>query len=215
ASTDPRRPLADLPVTLHRTGTFPVIDVDPDSIAASVAAGASTSVSLAVLNQGEQTLDWSFTEVDDTVGIPEFGASVNALIVWDDGRGPALYAAGSSNTEFDGIGRWNGSRWEMLDSGFDSGSVYALAVYDGGLIAAGSVMAADGSPVSKIARWDGHDWSPLGSGIAGSSTTRVNALAVYDGELVAGGTFTEAGGVTVNGIARWNGSSWAALGAGL
>lgn len=215
ASNDPLHPLADLPVTLTVTGTFPVIDVDPDSLAASVAAGASTSLPLDVLNHGEQTLDWSLTEIDDTVGIPEFGASVNALIVWDDGRGPALYAAGASNTEFDGIGRWNGSRWEMLDSGFDSGTVYALAVYEGDLIVAGSFSAADGIPVSKIARWDGQEWSPLGTGIAGSSTTRVSALAVYNGELIAGGTFTEAGGVTVNGIARWNGSSWAALGAGL
>jgi uncharacterized repeat protein (TIGR01451 family) len=215
ASNDPLRPLADLPVVLHVTGTFPVIDVDPDNVAGSVAAGAVATATFDVHNHGEQTLEWSFTEIDDTVGIPEFGASVNALAVWDDGRGPALYAAGSSNTEFDGIGRWNGSRWETLDSGFDSGTVYALAVYDGDLIAGGSFGAADGVAVSKIARWDGHDWSPLGSGIAGSSTTRVNTLAVYDGELIAGGTFTEAGGVTVNGIARWNGSSWAALGAGL
>jgi len=154
--------------------------------------------------------------------LPTFGSEpwtdtvVNALAVFDDGSGPALYAGVS----FTGIGlqgsvaRWDGSSWSFLGGTGGSGAtgVYSLAVHDDGggpaLYAGGAFSALGGVRAKSIARWNGSSWSALGSGVDRS----VRALAVFDDgggpELYAGGYFTTAGGSAANHIARWNGSSW-------
>jgi hypothetical protein len=148
--------------------------------------------------------------------------SVLALVVFDDGSGPALYAGG----QFTAVGgvlasriaKWDGSSWSALGSGVDT-FVRALAVFDDGsgpaLYAGGDFFTAGGVPASRIAKWDGSTWSPLGSGVS----SRVYALTNFDDgsgpALYAGGVFTIAGGVLVHSIAAWNGSSWSALGSGM
>jgi hypothetical protein len=152
--------------------------------------------------------------------------TVLALVAYDDGSGPALYAGGAF-TQADGLqlnhlAKWDGSRWSALGSGVGGGTypaVWTLAVYDDGhgpaLYAGGYFTTAGGASANNIARWDGSSWSALGSGVNYS----VVALAVYDDgrgpALYAGGYFTTAGGVAVNRIARWDGSSWSALGNGI
>ncbi len=150
--------------------------------------------------------------------------TVDALAVFDDGDGPALYAGGKFTTAggvtSNCIARWNGSSWSALGSGVAYPSsnprVHALTVYDDGggpaLYAAGWFVTAGGVATNNIAKWDGSGWSALGSGLSSS----VHALAVHDDgsgpALYAGGDFTTAGGIEARRIARWDGSNWSAVG---
>jgi hypothetical protein len=154
------------------------------------------------------------------------GGPVNALSVFDDGTGPALYAGGEFATAGPlvtmGIARWDGSSWSDVGGGMD-GSTYVSTVFDDGTGAAlyvgGSIYSAGGVVVHCIAKWDGTTWSALGSGMNGS----VEALGVFDDDgpgphppaLYAGGYFTQAGGVPANRIAKWDGTNWSALGSGI
>ena len=150
---------------------------------------------------------------------------VSALAVFDDGSGPALFAAGSfslaGGVAATRIARWNGSSWNALGSGI-SGAVLAMTVFDDGggqaLYAGGQFTTAGGTAASAVAEWNGSTWSGLGSGM-GPSGALVEGLAVHDdgsgAKLYAGGTFTTAGGQAANRIARWDGSSWTPLGSGM
>jgi hypothetical protein len=149
------------------------------------------------------------------------GTAVNALAVFDDGGGPALYAGGyfmsAGGVPAANLARWNGSSWSALGAGLDS-VVYALAVFDDGsgpaLYAGGLFDNAGGAPASHVARWNGSGWSQPGSGTTGT----VHALTVFDlgggPRLYAGGEFHTAGGGPANFVASWDGTSWAALGGG-
>ncbi|MFM1889498.1 MAG: hypothetical protein RLZZ565_255 [Planctomycetota bacterium] len=150
---------------------------------------------------------------------------VNALRVFDDGAGPALYAGGSFSTAggeaAPSIAKWDGSVWSAI--GGTDGIVNALAVFDDGtgpaLYAGGFFFNAGGAPASRIAKWDGSTWSPLGEGVGGAGSATVNALAVFDDgsgpALYAGGTFTSAGGTAANRIAKWDGGAWSTLAGGV
>ncbi len=157
------------------------------------------------------------------------GGSVNALTVFDDGGGPALYAGGQFATAGGvaarNIAKWDGSHWTALGTGLSGGSVASLMLFDDGggpaLYAGGSFTTAGGIAANRIAKWDGSSWAPLGSGVSWipGPTPRVNALTVFDDgggpALYAGGSFTIAGGVEARWIAKWDGSSWATPGNGM
>ncbi len=148
--------------------------------------------------------------------------AVLALVSFDDGGGPALYAGGSFTSAggiaANHIAKWDGTVWSALagpsGTGTD-GTVSALAVFDDGggpaLYVGGSFTAAGGIAANHIAKWDGTTWSALsgpgGNGLDGT----VHALAAFDGELYVGGSFTTAGGETVNHVAKWDGTAWSAL----
>jgi hypothetical protein len=174
---------------------------------------------------------WSALSGPSGVGVSTSGV-VNALTVFDDGSGPALYAGGSfaaaGGVMVNRIAKWNGSTWSALAGPAGVGvstmtstvNVDALTVFDDGsgpaLYAGGDFTQAGGVNVSRIAKWNGNVWSalagPSGVGVSGGE---VNALTVFnDGSgpaLYAGGTFSSAGGVVVNRIAKWNGAAWSAL----
>ncbi len=148
------------------------------------------------------------------------GSSVSSLEVFDDGVGPALYAAGSFGTK---IERWDGEEWIWLSPGLQHGLVFDLEVFDDGsgpaLYAGGSFESSDGAPVRGIAKWDGSAWSEVGGGIrSGPEKAAVYTMEVYDGgsgpALYAAGKFTEAGGAAMNYIARWDGKTWTGVGGG-
>lgn len=164
-------------------------------------------------------------------GVDSF-SRVYALIVFDDGTGEALYAAGSftqaGSISANSVAKWDGVSWSALGNGLTGGFfetiVFALTVYDDGtgpaIYAAGRFKLADDVPVNHIARWDGTSWSDVGGGLDGMvDIDRVNALAVYDdgngAALYAGGMFTGAGGVESIGIAKWDGKSWSDVGGGM
>jgi hypothetical protein len=153
-------------------------------------------------------------------------AGASALAGYDDGTGPALYAAGdffeAGGRPAERIARWTpAGGWQTVGGGFNpaDGSGTALEVFDDGageaLYVAGLVTSVGGVPVSGIARWDGAQWSDVGGGVDGV----ILDMAVYDDgtgpALYAAGRFSLAGGVPVRNIARWDGSAWSAVGLGL
>ena len=162
------------------------------------------------------------------------GVTTRALLVHDDGSGPALFAGGSFTTAggqpANHIARWNGAAWSPLGPGLTGsvGDVNCLATFDAGsgprLYAGGYFLQAGALTVNRIARWDGAAWSSLGSGVTLSANpintlAVVNALAVYDDgsgpSLVAAGRIGTVNGVSVRNVARWSGSAWSSLGGGV
>ncbi|MFT7463627.1 MAG: hypothetical protein ACI9EF_001972 [Pseudohongiellaceae bacterium] len=157
-----------------------------------------------------------------------FGSSGNALHVWDDGTGAALYATGNfsiaNGGPGDGIAKWDGSSWSPLNSGLFVGGGKSMVAWNDGtgekLYVGGTFNSADGVFGTKeIAAWDGSAWHALDIGLS----NWVNSLAVFDdgtGEaLFAGGAFT---GTSFSGpfvpmdhVGRWDGTAWSALGAGV
>jgi trimeric autotransporter adhesin len=174
---------------------------------------------------------WSSLGSGMDPGLPGY-FPVNALTVFDDGTGPALYAGGYFTTAggviANNIAKWDGAQWSSLGSGVNS-TVFALRGFADvtvpalvGLYAGGEFAAAGGVEANGIAKWDGAEWSPLGSGVAGpppDASPTVRALAVYaDGTgsaLYAGGDFVTAGGADAKSIAKWDGTQWSALGRGM
>ena len=155
-------------------------------------------------------------------GTPGTWSNVDALTVFDDGGGAALYAAGrfrgAGGTRVNYVAKWDGTSWKSLGGGLDNWA-YCLAVFDDGggdaLFVGGQFWMAGGSPAGRIAKWDGSSWTAVGGGTSGF----VYSLTVFnDGGtdvLIAGGQFASMGGVPASRIARWDGASWSALGVGV
>lgn len=154
-------------------------------------------------------------------------STVNTLIIFNDGRGDALYAGGrftmAGGITVGKIAGWDGQDWFSLDGGVGGGLVpvvSALAVLgdsaNQSLIVGGEFAIAGKTDVNNIAQWDGQSWSALNAGLDAS----VFALTVFTDpdtqsqDLFVGGSFTTAGGISANRIARWDGSQWFALGDG-
>ena len=147
-------------------------------------------------------------------------SGVQALSVFDDGSGPALFAAGSftgaSEAAFHGIAKWNGESWLPLGEGLaDNGTGgMAMAQFEGNLVVGGGFTTASGMAARGVARWGASGWSVFGSSVSGA----VSALALFDDgtgpALYAGGSFVSAGTQTLNRIARWSGSTWEPVGDG-
>jgi hypothetical protein len=139
-----------------------------------------------------------------------------ALAAFDDGTGPALYAAG--HFWYDGpdlyvisTARWDGNTWSEVGGPGPPGltCAYALTVFDSG---SGPALyaAGDYAPISK---WDGLAWTAIGGPVS------VVSMIVHDDgagpSLYIGGSFSKPGGIDAPGIARWDGSDWFGLGAGI
>jgi hypothetical protein len=155
-------------------------------------------------------------------GCADCPPTVNAILDFDDGNGPNLYAGGwfvsSDGVILNHVGRFNGSAWSPLGSGMSDGGfvlnaqVYALDKWNDGtgeaIYAGGQFDTAGGTRTSNIARWTGTAWQPLGCGTNG----QVRAITHFnDGStdmLVVAGDFTQAGGLSVRNIAMWDGTTW-------
>lgn len=149
---------------------------------------------------------------------------VRALLVHDDGSGPALYAAGefqqAGGAPAERIARWNGTSWAPVGVGFAPAfRVNALCEFDFGagprLVAAGGFSASGGTALGNVAVWDGASWSPLGFADDEVFTLHVSQLGGGAPRLFMGGDFDVADGQFVNGVAEWTGSSWSSVGANL
>src|SRR5262245_14130350 len=111
-------------------------------------------------------------------GLPGTDDEINALTVFDDGSGAALYAGGmftvAGGQVANHVAKWDGSSWSPLGSGLEW-RVWTLAAFDDGsgaaLYAGGAFWVPGGY---YIARWDGTAWSAVGSGM----DQPVDALAV-------------------------------------
>ncbi|HEX6881827.1 MAG TPA: hypothetical protein VF530_00520 [Planctomycetota bacterium] len=192
-----------------------------------VAFDAGTGAALHVGGQFEMAFEMGFGLVDratvngiarwDGAGWRRLGGTsvddiVHALAIFDDGSGPALYAAGrferADGTPVNHVVRRSGTGWQALGEGPDR-SVYALAVHDDGsgpaLYAGGAITMVDGSPANHVARWDGSAWSPVGGGLP-TEVYSLGALDAGDGTALYAGTFSGY-------IWRWDGAAWSQLGA--
>ena len=150
------------------------------------------------------------------------------LEVFDDGGGPALYAAGGrwdygTSTWESGLLRWNQPGWSVVARASGAGVpiVTRLEVFDGGgaprLIAGGGFDAIEGVAANNVAAWDGVSWSALGPGLNGpvSGAPSGGLFAHDDGggsQLYVSGAFTTAGGVATGELARWDGQGWSSVG---
>ncbi len=150
-------------------------------------------------------------------GVAGAAPVVNAMLVHDDGSGPALFVGGrftwAGGAPAAGIARWDGLEWSAVGGGID-GTARALAVSDVGdglgamMHAAGQFGIAGGVDASNVARWDGLGWSAVGeAGLVDGANGPVHAIASFEGwrgtTLVAGGDFTLAGPTSSRSVARW------------
>ncbi len=194
-----------------------------DGTGEALYAGGNFNTSGGVTTNG--IAKWDGT-VWSALGSGMFINGVNALAVFDDGGGDALYAGGnfsaSGGVTTNNIAKWDGSSWSALAGGTNS-QVKALKVFDDGggkaLFIAGGFSTVNGMAAARIAKWDGSSWSPLGSGANLFGQTIFRALEVFDDgggdALYAGGDFTNADGTPANKVAKWNGTNWSALGLGI
>ena len=179
-------------------------------VAATLATGMLLSVTSPAV--ADCTATW-----ENALGMPGPGSCVYGMEVFDDGSGPAIYAAGIFSA-LDRVAKWDGENWQPLGDGVGP-DANALLVFDDGtgpaLYITGSFTTAGGRPANRIARWDGLNWSTLGDGLDGQGL----GLSVFDDgsgpALYVTGIFSTAGGVTVNNVARWDGADWSALGTGV
>ena len=153
------------------------------------------------------------------------GGFVSGVGVFEEGSGPALFAAASiaiaGGVSVNHVARWNGTSWSAVGSGFFlNNTVYALAVYDDGsgaaLYVGGAFTLPSGWPtMGRIARWNGTSWSQVGGGTDGL----VLALGAFDdgsgSKLYVGGDFWLAGSTQARDVATWDGSSWQGVGSGM
>ena len=148
---------------------------------------------------------------------------VQALTVFDDGTGPALFAGGEFTAAGGGpaqrLAKWNGSSWAAVGDGMED-SVVTLSVLDDGsgsaLYAGGDFTTAGGIAANRIAKWNGSTWSALGAGVDDT----VAGFTVFDdgtgAALYVGGRFELTGdGLVARHIAKWDGGAWSASGRGV
>lgn len=149
--------------------------------------------------------------------------AVQAMTVFDDGTGPALYVAGSfgmaGGITATGIARWDGTAWSAVagpsGQGLSGGAMKSLTVYDDGsgpaLYAAGDFSSAGGKVLSHLAKWDGADWSAIGP--PGTEHPELLAATLDDGTGPAlyGMSYDFVPGQRIALVARWSGVSWEPL----
>jgi hypothetical protein len=141
------------------------------------------------------------------------GAGVTDMVVYDDGTGPAVYAASPGTSQ--NLWRRSGGAWSLV-AGAPSGK--SLAVFDDGagpaLYSGGTFTVAGGVFARSIAKLRQGVWSEVGGGLTynGGGPGAVSCLRVLDlgqgPRLFAGGGFNRAGTVPVHFIASWDGAAW-------
>jgi hypothetical protein len=139
---------------------------------------------------------------------------VNALRWFDDGAGPALYAAGdfASPINSPNITRWRAGVWEPVATG-RPGEVLDLVTFNNG---AGTRLYTAGFsgvfPGENMSRWDNGSWSWFHT--PGSWIGSAVSFDAGSGPrlIVSGAIFIQPG---MGYIAQWDGSAWSAVGGGV
>lgn len=155
-------------------------------------------------------------------GVEGHGSSVQSMLVFDDGTGPALYVAGrfevAGGVPRNGVAKWDGSAWASVGNGLEKG-VSQLLVFDDGngdrLYACGSFDFGGGTSFNGLARWNGSNWDPAG----GTECEAAYVAAVFDDgtgpELIVRGRITLPGASSESRMAKWDGTTWTGFGGGI
>ncbi|MBI3848389.1 MAG: hypothetical protein HY292_27465 [Planctomycetes bacterium] len=188
---------------LYAAGTFQV--------------AGSTFASLIARWDGER---WSSLSLGDAVADPGDTPAIDALTVYDDGSGLALYAGGRftsiGGVAARGVARFDGRSWSPVGTGSPYG-VTAFGTFDDG---SGTALYAawDTYPIpaqsSRLVKWDGRAWTPI-AGQTGPVDATIYCLTTFDDgtgpALYVGGEYRSIGGLSARSISRWDGSQWSAL----
>lgn len=154
-------------------------------------------------------------------------ATPYALAVFDDGSGPALYAAGRRMVGGSTLARWDGSAWAPVVGAPMSWTIRSMAVGDLGEgprlhVSGDFVYGFPGSMGAwSILSWDGATWRPVGQPLRnpGIGSAAVHKIQIEDVQgvptLLAGGRFTASGPVPLRHVARWSEGRWRPLGRGI
>jgi len=137
--------------------------------------------------------------------------TLDAAAVFDDGRGEALYVAGSpfraSGQGFNSsVLRWDGVAWESVGQNV-GGRVTDLRVWDDGTGPALYLSGTATPGINYLARLEDGSWEIYLGGVAGpaippSNFPSVFGLGEFRGDLVVCGNYTTMGdGGTSNGVA--------------
>lgn len=151
--------------------------------------------------------------------------TVRDYLVFDDGAGPALFAAGLFFVGTTGYAaaRFDGLAWQPLGDPVDTFRYgNSLAVFDEGAGPTLFLGRDSNTPEDVLLRWSpSAGFSSVGGGMGatGFAFHKVSDLLAYDDgsgpALYCAGTFDLAGGVPCNNIARWDGNQWTAVGGGM
>jgi hypothetical protein len=154
---------------------------------------------------------------------------VYALAEFDDGSGPALFAAGAFTTfnstfqQIRRIAKWDGREWlPVMGDGSEPppDTILSLAVHDDGsgpaLYAGGTFeRASDGTALNSVAKWDGKRWGYLSSILGPFTFYQASFLiSADDGSgmaLFASVTPQPSLGDFNQVLARWDGIAWELL----
>ena len=148
------------------------------------------------------------------------GSAVSSLVVFDDGAGSALYAAGAfSGSLARCVVRWDGSTWSALGGSLPE-QVDVLCVHDDGagprLYAAWNLTTTFPATCG-VSKWTGSTWLTIGT--TSDLGVSIRALCTFHDSsgpaLCACGGFDRIGGVDVSNIAKWNGTTWSGIGPGI
>ncbi|MEW6252852.1 MAG: hypothetical protein AB1716_19620, partial [Planctomycetota bacterium] len=146
----------------------------------------------------------------------EYGI-IDVLTVFEDGQGPALYAAGElsqvGGVWLSGWARWDGQAWSQPGGvGIYGGLVGGMYVWDDGggpaLYLGGSFERIGSLPIPYIAKWTGKEFLPLGTGVDGGTGGFCAVEDAHGRSLYVAGAFEHAGGVPAHNMARWDGQEW-------
>ncbi len=148
---------------------------------------------------------------------------VSRLVTFDDGSGPALYAAGNSTAPLIGVARYRNGVWEQIGAPV-GGDVFDLAVVTTSngprLVAAGGFDSLGAATSAGLALWNGAQWENLGSsglvsGPFGAAATSVASGDLGSGQrLFVGGTFERADAVSAHNVVSWSDAGFSSLGRG-
>ncbi|MGE0482327.1 MAG: hypothetical protein AB7Q17_17860 [Phycisphaerae bacterium] len=147
------------------------------------------------------------------------GGAIEDLAEYNDGGGPAAYAAftdWSSGAPVGSVLRRTNGEWITL-AGRANGAVRTLATHDDGagvgLFAGGEFDAIDQRVTGGVVRWDGDRWAPLGAADIRGDICRLASLDVGTGAaLFALGGWIRAGNASAGAAYRWSGADWESLG---
>jgi hypothetical protein len=144
----------------------------------------------------------------------DFDGPVRASVVFNDGNGAALYAAGSfsraGGVPAGGVARWTGSAWVAVGAAFN-GDVNALHVHtDGSLYAAGRFTSVGTTVAYSVAKWNGTAWVAASfqqlTGIVRALTSAPNSQGTSKLWVAGQGLNVTTGGSGF--AARLEGSTW-------